>query len=276
VQQLNAELRQLEEDKNLFIQMLVHDLKNPLAAQLGFLDILQREPLTEYQRLLLESAVRSGKHQCDLIANLLNLTQLEEGQLELEFSLVSPRDLLHACADELRGWIAEEYKTIQVEVAADLPLLRVDVGLIRRVVLNLLANAIKHTRAGTDITLRAFSAGKHPPEGTEVAPSLAEPATDDAESGRVIIEVADTGPGIPAEYLNRIFEKFVRVGGRGQGRQDSTGLGLTFCRLAIEAHGGKISVASQVGVGTTFRLELQAITERCATSKPSLPTIPTA
>ena len=262
VAQLNAELRHLEEEKNLFIQMLVHDLKNPLAAQLGYLDLLQREPLTEYQRLLLEGALHSGKHQTDLIANLLDLTQLEEGQLELEFSLVSPRDLLHACADELRGWIAEENKTIRVEVAADLPLLHVDAGLIRRVLLNLLSNAIKHTTAGTDITLRAFAAGKHPPEDVRVAPALTEPAADDIDPGCMIIEVADTGPGIPAEYLDRIFEKFVRVGGRSQGRHDSTGLGLTFCRLAVEAHGGRISVTSQVGVGTTFQLELQTIDTR--------------
>jgi len=259
LQQLNAALRQLEQDKNLFTQMLVHDLKNPLAGQLGCLELLQREPLTDYQRLLLESTLRSSKNLSDLIANVLDLTQLEEGHLELERSLVPPRDLLDACANELRGWIAEERKTIRVEAAADLPLLHVDLGLIRRVLLNLLSNAIKHTPAGTDITLRAYPAGKQSPEGAPVAPAGAEPAADHTDPARIIIEVADTGPGILAEYLDRIFEKYVRVGGRPRGRHDSAGLGLTFCRLAVEAHGGMISVTSQVGAGTTFQLELPAI-----------------
>jgi len=259
LQQLNAALRQLEQDKTLFTQMLVHDLKNPLAGQLGCLQLLQREPLTDYQRLLLESTMQSSKNLSDLIANLLDLAQLEEGHLELERSLVPPRDLLDACANELRGWVAEDHKTIQVETVVDLPLLHVDARLIRRVLLNLLSNAIKHTSDGTAITLRAYLAGKQSPEDPPVTSAGAEPAANDRGPARIIIEVADTGPGIPAEYLDRIFEKFVRVGGRTKGQHESTGLGLTFCRLAIEAHGGTIGVASRVGVGTTFQLELPAM-----------------
>ncbi|HEU5098165.1 MAG TPA: HAMP domain-containing sensor histidine kinase [Roseiflexaceae bacterium] len=253
---VNSALHQLEQDKNLFIQMLVHDLKNPLAAQLGCLELLQREPLSEYQHQLLGSALWSGRNQSDLIATLLDLSRLEEGRLDLELSLVPPRDLLESCADELRSWIAEEYKTIQVEAAANLPLLQIDLRLIRRVLLNLLSNAIKHTSAGTDITIRAFPASK---QDTKGALAHIEPATEATDSLQVIIEVADTGPGIPAAYLDSIFEKFVRVGGRPEGRHASTGLGLTFCRLAVETHGGTIRVSSQVGVGTTFRLELPAI-----------------
>jgi signal transduction histidine kinase len=259
LQQLNAALRQLEQDKNLLTQMLVHDLKNPLAGQLGCLELLQREPLTEYQHLLLKSTLRSSKNLSDLITNVLDLTRLEEGHLELEYSLVPPRDLLDDCANELRGWSTEEHKTIRVEAAADLPLLHVDLRLIRRVLLNLLSNAIKHTWAGTDITLRAYATGQQPLANAPVAPARTEPAADDSDPARIIIEVADTGPGIPAENIERIFEKFVRASGRRQGHQDSTGLGLTFCRLAVEAHGGKISVASQVSVGTTFQLDLPAI-----------------
>jgi signal transduction histidine kinase len=123
----------------------------------------------------------------------------------------------------------------------------------------LISNAIKHTSDGTAITLRAYLASKQPPEDQPVASAGAEPAADDRGPVRIVIEVADTGPGIPAEYLDRIFEKFVRVGGRTKGQHQSTGLGLTFCRLAVEAHGGTIGVASQVGVGTTFQLELPAI-----------------
>ena len=246
LQQLNAMLHQLEQDKDVFTQMLVHDLKNSLAAQISCLDLIRREPLTENQGLLLESALRSSKNLSDVVANLLDISRLEEGRFELERSLVPPHDLLDACAEELRGWIAEDYKTLQVVAAADLPLLHVDLRLIRRVLLNLLSNAIKHTPGGTDILLRAFATSSPPAEGAH------------APAPRVIIEVTDTGPGIPAQDLERIFERYARIAGCAEGRYDSSGLGLTFCRLAIEAHGGVISVTSQVGVGTTFRLELPA------------------
>jgi signal transduction histidine kinase len=246
LQRLNAMLHQLEQDKDLFTQMLVHDLKNSLAAQVGCLDLIRREPLTENQHLFLESAVRSSKNLSDVVANLLDISRLKEGRFELEYSLVPPHDLLNACAEELRGWIAEDYKTLEVVAAADLPLLHVDLRLIRRVLLNLLSNAIKHTPDGTNILLRASATSSQPAEGA------------DAPTPRVTIEVTDTGLGIPAQDLDRIFEKYARVAGRAEGRYDGSGLGLTFCRLAVEAHGGAISVTSQVGVGTTFRLELPA------------------
>src|SRR5262249_6670191 len=100
----------------------------------------------------------------------------------------------------------------------------------------------KHTPAGTHITLRAYRAGA---------------ATSAAE--RVIVEVVDDGQGIPPERLDRVFEKFTRFGGGQRTHQDSTGLGLSFCRLAVEAQDGSINVASCVGQGATFRLELPGL-----------------
>jgi len=253
LQALNATLRQLEHDKNQFIEMLVHDLKNPLAAQIGCLELMQRESLTDYQTLLLENALRSSKQLSDLIANLLDIARLETGCVELERSLVPPHDLLNTCADTLRGWAIEEHKTLQVDATADLPLLYVDLRVMRRVLLNLLSNAIKHTPAGTHITLRAYPASAQ----TETR-ARGRRSADGQLSQVAIVEVADTGMGIPAEDLDRIFEKYARAAGQPQSRYDSTGIGLTFCRLAVEAHGGTIDVVSQIGVGTTFRLELPA------------------
>jgi signal transduction histidine kinase len=238
LQRLNTALQQLEEEKNVFTQMLVHDLKSPLAAQSGCLELLQREPLSHYQQLLLQSAMRNGKTLSDLVATLLDITRLEEGRIEIQRSLVPPHDLLKACADELHGWMAEEHKELRIEAAENLPLLHIDLRLIQRVVLNLLSNAIKHTSAGANITLRSYLAGNAPPD----------------QDMRVVVEVADNGTGIPADQLDRIFEKFVR-GPQGN-RYNSTGLGLAFCRLATEANGGTISVTSSLGLGTTFRLEL--------------------
>jgi signal transduction histidine kinase len=236
LERLNAALRQLEQDKEQLIQMVVHDLKNPLTALIGFLEILRMDHLTGEQLLLLDGALRSGKNLSSLIGDLLDVSRAEEGQLELDRAAFAPRELLTDCAAEMSAWLAQDGKTIRIEAPADLPTLHADLRLIRRVVLNLLSNAIKHTPPGTYIALRAC-----------VSPEA---------STRLAIEVADTGPGIPPEHLEQIFQKFGRVNSESNGRQESTGLGLTFCRLAVEAHGGTIGVCSTVGQGATFRITL--------------------
>jgi signal transduction histidine kinase len=248
LEQLNAALRQLEDHKRQLSQMLVHDLKNPLTALVGFLEILRLDRLNTDQRTLVESALRSGRNLSDLIGDLLDVGRIEEGRMELERRLFAPRQLLDDCAEEMRGWLAQEGKIVAIEAPEDLPLLRADLRLMRRVVLNLLSNAIKHTPPGTLITLRAFCYVASPP---------LEEATA-APEHQIVLEVEDTGPGIPADRLDHIFEKFGRLSGESNARQDSTGLGLTFCRLVAQAHGGEIAVSSVVGQGTIFRVTLPA------------------
>lgn len=243
MERLNATLHQLEQDKNQLMQMVVHDLKNPLTALVGFLELLRLDHLSDDQRMLVESALRSGKNLAGLISDLLDVGRIEEGHLELESSLLSPRDLLEDCASEMRGWIAQEDRHIQIEISPDVPLLRADLRLMQRVMLNLISNAIKHTPAGTSIILRAYR----------------DPSVVSDAAARLVIAVEDNGPGIPPEYLERIFDKFGRVGGEHHPRQDSTGLGLTFCRLAVEAHGGSIDVSSVLGQGTTFHIRLPGV-----------------
>jgi signal transduction histidine kinase len=243
LERLNAALHQLEQDKSQLMQMVVHDLKNPLTALVGFLELLRLDRLSEEQCLLVESALRSGKNLSGLISDLLDVGRIEEGHMELERTLLPPRDLLEDCASEMRGWIIQDDKQILIETPDDLPLLQADLRLMHRVILNLISNAIKHTPAGTSIILRAYQATTHEQE----------------PKGQLVIEVADDGPGIPPEYLDRIFDKYGRVNGDHHPRQDSTGLGLTFCRLAIEAHEGSIGVSSVLGQGTTFHLRLPAV-----------------
>jgi signal transduction histidine kinase len=248
LERLNDALRQLEQDKSELTQMIVHDLKNPLTALVGFLEILQMERLTDDQRLLLESALRSGKNLSGLIGDLLDVDRIEEGRMELERSHFAPRELLAECAAEMRAWLKQDAKTVEVAAPADLPPLYADLRLMRRVVLNLLSNAIKHTPPGTHIILRAAVCCPHPS-------SHAGARGPD----RFIMEIQDNGPGIPAEHLDHIFEKFGRFSGDRSSRQSSTGLGLTFCRLAVEAHGGSIGVVSVVGQGATFRMTLPSV-----------------
>jgi signal transduction histidine kinase len=263
LERLNAALRQLEQDKEQLMQMVVHDLKNPLTALIGFLEILRMDHLSTEQTLLLEGALRSGKNLSGLISDLLDVSRAEEGQLELDRAAFAPRELLTDCAAEMSAWLAQDGKTIHIEVPTDLPMLKADARLIRRVVLNLLSNAIKHTPPGTHITMRAcvelstlrseFTLSSPENQLSEDCP---EPGQGFPTQNFMVLEIADTGPGIPPQYLDQIFKKFGRVNGECDGRQESTGLGLTFCRLAVEAHGGAIGVSSVVGQGTTFRTTL--------------------
>ena len=133
LEQLNQSLRLLEAHKDQLTQMIVHDLKNPLTALLGFLEILRLDHLTVDQGGLLQNAMRSGRNLSDLINDLLDIRRIEEGRLELEHIQLAPHDLLTECANEMHGWLAQEGKTITVEVPADLPPLYADYRLMRRV-----------------------------------------------------------------------------------------------------------------------------------------------
>ena len=256
LEQLNATLQQLEQDKSEFMQMLVHDLKNPLTALNGFLQILCKDDLTPDQRLLVESALNSTTNLFHLISDLLDLGRMEAGKMELEWSLLVPRDLLANCVIEIRAWLAQSHKTIEIDAPHDLPLACADVRLIRRVMQNLISNAIKHTPTGTHIILRAWVSDQEPLHH----PSIEGLVMPDVLS--LILEVEDNGPGIAPQFLDQIFEKYVRVQGEQQEQREGTGLGLTFCRLAVAAHGGTISVVSALDKGTIFRVTLPMISLR--------------
>jgi two-component system, OmpR family, sensor kinase len=233
LEQLNHQLVQLQHDKEQLTQMVVHDLKNPLTALIGFLEIMQlgTARLDEGQRTLLESALRSGKNLTGLIGDLLDAARLEEGKLELDYSLIEPDDLLRDCAGQMGGWLIQEEKTIRIETADAQPALA-DRRLLQRVLLNLISNAIKHTPPQTVIVLRAF-----------------------VRDTSLVFEVEDDGDGIAPERLERIFERFGRVAA-GERRQQSTALGLSFCRLAVEAHSGTITAESVPGCGALFRISI--------------------
>jgi signal transduction histidine kinase len=235
LERLNAALRQLQSDKEQLTQMVVHDLKNPLTAMIGFLEMLRMggSRLTDDQRELVESALRSGRNLSGLIGDLLDSARLEEGRLDLDYRTFPLAPLMHECAEEMAAWLAQEHKTIWIDAPEDLPSVIADRRLLRRVLLNLVSNAIKHTSERTSITMRARSAGC-----------------------ALVLDVEDDGPGIAREHLERIFDRFGRLSGASHARQLSTGLGLTFCRLAVAAHGGTIDVQSEPGRGTIFRITL--------------------
>lgn len=236
--QLDELLRQSERNTALLAQMVIHDLKNPLTALIGFLELMSASDLNQSQRSLIESALRNGRDLAGLVDDLLDLIRYNEGRLRLRLSDVTLPVLCAECADELGGWLAYESKTLILDVSPTLPVIRADARILKRILLNLLSNAIKHTPRETTITLRVWRE-LHPDGGEQT-----------------VIEVADTGPGIPPERIERIFEPFGAMGESRSTRQSSTGLGLAFCKMAVTAHGGTIEVSSFPGDGATFRIRL--------------------
>lgn len=222
------DLMDLEKTKENLTQMIIHDLKNPLTGIKANLEIVGMEELNDTQECL-DAAQRSADLLYNMIQDLLDISKLEDEKLNLILQPVELNELAEAARSEVEAPAQAEDKEIKIEVA-DGPPVTMDRNLIYRVVSNLLLNAVKHTGRGGVITLKVFIEG---------------------EEAR--IDVADTGHGIPKDYLEAIFEKFGQVESR---QRTGTGLGLTFCKMAVEAHGGKIWVESEEGKGSTFSFSL--------------------
>jgi signal transduction histidine kinase len=214
------------------VQMAVHDLKNPLTAIAGFLQALRATSLRSEQLELAEGASGSVASMSSLVETFLDVAQMQEGRLSIHTDSCDIVALFKGCIRELSLWAEQDQKQIAIAVSEPFPSLIVDSGLMRRVILNLLSNAIKHTPTRTSITLGA-----------------------DVADGYARLWVQDTGQGISPDLQNRLFERF-SIDNQPQQRQTSTGLGLAFCKLAAEAHGGTIELNSGPGQGTKFTVVL--------------------
>ncbi len=228
----NARLSESERLRGNLTEMVVHDLRSPLTALIGGLDILRMtaaEQMPPKQRELLEGSLRSGRVLVGLVDEMLDVSRMEAGALEPNLELVELRDLVQEALG-LFGPLAEtEGLDVQVDLDENAGSVWCDRQLIGRVMANLLSNSIKYTPPGGRITLVARRGG----------------------DGGVAFSVSDSGVGVPPEYRERVFEKFGLADHPARGRR-GTGLGLAFCRMAVEAHGGRIWLEGQAGQGSTF------------------------
>ncbi|MBN1246312.1 MAG: GAF domain-containing protein, partial [Anaerolineae bacterium] len=230
------ELARLRED---MIDMLVHDLRSPLSlvmASLGMLQEASDHQDGEQIDRLLSIAQRSSDRILTLIDQLLDISQLERGQLPMKLESTAVDGLLREVSSRYLPVAAAHGIAFDSRADEGLPMVFVDRALIVRVLSNLVDNALKFTPDGGDVTI------------------WSTPDEEDS-SGKIRIAVRDTGPGIPVESWPQLFEKFQQVPNI-RGRRRGTGLGLPFCRLVVEAHGGKIWVDSRVGEGSTFLFTL--------------------
>jgi len=225
----------LERMREDLTHMVIHDLRNPLNSIMGSLQLIhtafvERDATLPVSKLL-RIAMRSGNKLYMLIDSLLDLRRLEMGEAELNKTLIAAEELVREAVEQIQPLALNKHQKISVEITRDLPRFVADRDLILRVLTNLLDNAVKFTPPKGQVTL-------------EVGP---------AES-RILFTVTDTGPGIPPEYRQSVFERFTRLR-RSEGVK-GTGLGLAFCKLAIEGHGGRIWVESEPGQGSQFMFTL--------------------
>jgi len=219
--------------KKTLAQTLVHDLKSPLAAILGNLDLLEMRS-EERLRYLVQRSKQGAGRMLKMILNLMDVEGLEEGRLVPALEAVDATELARRTIAEAEA-SAEPQKVSLLLEASEPVWIDADPVLLRRVLDNLIANAIAKSPAGGRVTVGALMRE----EGGEIA-------------------VSDEGAGIPEEYRDRIFEKYAQAELKNAGESNNRGLGLTFCRLAVEAHGGTIWVDETSTGGARFRLILPA------------------
>lgn len=230
--------RRLREELQYFI---VHDLGAPLGVIILALGTLQdgSGELNETERhMLVKSALTSSRWMSTLINSLLNLSRLESGLMPLQISEVNVKELVDLSLEQVALQAEQNQLTLATELSADIEDLCADHELTVRVLVNLLGNAIKYSPAGSVITVRVAPVGAR----------------------MVAFSVSDQGPGIPKEWAGKIFDKFVQVQARQAGAAIGTGLGLTFCQLAVKAQGGHILLESSPEQGTTVTFTLPVAT----------------
>jgi PAS domain S-box-containing protein len=220
--------RELEKMKEDFLHYITHDLRNPLGSAVGFLDVLLKGSagvLNPDQHSIVSSVRRSTTRLMGLINNILDIAKMEAGRVRLQLKPTSLAGIAGRSIGILEQLAKAKHITVRLAAAEEFTV-KADGDLIERVFTNLLGNAIKYTPDSGAITL-----------------SLRDDGAD------IVCSVEDTGEGIPADYLSRVFEKFEQVQGN---RRGGTGLGLTISRFFVESHHGRIWVESEVGKGSRF------------------------
>jgi ammonium transporter len=220
--------------KSRFLANMSHELRTPLNAIIGFTRLVSRSPGALPQRQVdnLSKILISAEHLLALIDEILDLSRVEAGEVNLEIADADVDDVLREVTDSLEPLVDRPRVQLVVEAEPGLPCVQTDREKVMQILLNLLSNAIKYTDEGS-ITVRA-----------------------QAVDGRLRVGVSDTGVGIPPDELNKVFDEFHRADSASTRRRRGTGLGLTISRRLARNLGGDVTVESKLGAGSTFTLDL--------------------
>lgn len=249
----DRELARLRED---YTGMLIHDLRAPLTAIMNGIMMVQRGlggPVSPQQQELLSIAHQGSQSMLEMVNTLLDISKMEQGRMTLNLEPLSPYAVVDEAIERLQASIQQRQISLFQDLAVGLPPIEADREKIVRVLQNLIDNAVKFSPLGGSVAIgaRHLSLPVSINGGTHSQIPLSLPALPAGEW--LIYWVRDEGPGIPPQYHARIFEKFGQV---QQHKVRGTGLGLTFCKLAVEAHHGQIWLRSREGMGSTFAFAL--------------------
>ena len=233
-----SRLRASRERQEELTQFIVHDLRSPLGVVMTGLQTLQEvagETIEATQQQLIQVCLVSCNRMLTLINSLLDLARLESGHMQLHLAEVSVHDLLESSLGQVTVWADRNRVTLARDVEASVQTVYTDSELAVRILVNLLSNAVKFSPPGGVVTVR-------------VAPSAAAALT---------FSITDQGQGIPTEWADKVFDKFTQVEAYKSGAATvGSGLGLAFCRQAVESLGGRIWLESKVDQGTTIAFTL--------------------
>jgi signal transduction histidine kinase len=232
----NTKLRELSEMKEEFLALTTHDLRSPLAVISGVISFFTSGRLGELsgeQKNMVAMMERNAQSLIELVNDLLDASKLESGSMRLDLTSTDLRGLINELHETIGPLAREKSITLKAELPLDLPLIEADRDKLRRIIVNLLSNAIKFTPKGGTVTVTAEQFDNH-----------------------LRVSVADTGVGIAAEDVARLFDKYEQTRSRATRGEKGTGLGLYITKQLVEMHGGEISVQSEPGKASTFTFTL--------------------
>ncbi|NWG21200.1 MAG: GAF domain-containing protein [Chloroflexi bacterium] len=248
--------REIESDrlKTEFIGTVSHELRTPMTSIKGFTQLLAMGslgPVNETQKEFLEIIQTNAERMIAIINDLLDITKIETGSVELELRPLHVAETLSGVMLELQPKVIERQQALSLSIPAGLPLVRADARRFNQILFNLVSNAVKYTPRSGKIAIEAREVG---------ADAVPETLRDGLRPGRYVqIEVRDTGVGIAPEEIERIFERFYRTENPLKVEAGGTGLGLSLVRPLIKLLGGRIWVESQINEGSTFSFVLPAV-----------------
>jgi len=241
LRQARERLREMNEEKNEFMGIAAHDLRNPLSAIQGYAEMVVEDAQALAHRELEGNGERireTAKRMGEMVQNLLDANRIERGELQLNLAPTDLGPALNSVVESQRTHAAAKQQTIQLEVSTTLVLALVDPGITVQVLENLVSNAVKYSPPGKNIFVRLE------PSATAVR-----------------CAVRDEGPGLSAEDQKKLFGKFARLSAKPTGGEHSTGLGLSIVKKMVEAMNGKVWCESELGKGATFIVEFSTTSD---------------